>query len=171
MSVLPIKFDVQFDRGHQVSKRAHIEAMREAHRAAGELWHAKMLPKHFTAQAKATYQHQARKPKYIERKKRMALAGKVLLSGVIDNVLHGLTEDALKGFVSVKAFPTRFTLRMSGPSYLSMRPYKSGQPDKAAEITRITATEKKELAAEMRRTYLRRVRELIAAGRVAGRKG
>ena len=56
-------------------------------------------------------------------------------------------EKALKSSATIKAFPTRATVRMVGPKYALMRPWKSGQPNKGQELTATTQDERDKMAA------------------------
>lgn len=137
--------------------------MKEAHRVQATEWHERMLPKHFQGGAAARYAYQTRKPKYLKYK-RMAAVGKgpyrkrgpVLFGGLVDNVYSGLLRDTLSNFASIRPYPTRVTVRMSGPRYITMRPYLSGQPDKAREVTAVTPDEQQELDDVLRREVLQR---------------
>jgi hypothetical protein len=123
------------------SKRAWQRGMRQAHAEQGEYWHTKILPKHFEPGAGAKYGHKPRSDKYQRRKKKLAAAGKVKYGGMVDNVATGRMETMLKGMGVFRAFPTRVTVYMTGPRYITMRPYETNQPDKAKEITALTAQE------------------------------
>lgn len=127
------------------SKRAWDRARTRAHADQGSHWHQHLLPKHFQPDAKTRYQHKPRTEKYIKRKKRLAKIGKVKYGGEVDNVATGFMERILTSSASIRAYPSRVTVGMPGPRYINMRPHKSNQPDKAAEIIRVTDAEAKEL--------------------------
>ena len=134
------------ERPPEASVRAWDGICRAANQEMGTLWHTQMLAPHFTPQAKGIYHHQPRSRGYLLRKQRMAAAGKALEGGLVDNLLTGLMRSSLEAAGLVRAVPTRVIVTMIGPRYCTMRPYKSGQPDKAKEITTITDAEEKRLA-------------------------
>jgi hypothetical protein len=159
----PLHITVAYVKPPETAIRRWREGMKEAHRVEATEWHERMLPKHFRKGAAARYGHQKRKPEYLKFK-RMAAAGKgpyrkrgpVLLDGQVDNVFSGLLMHTLLGFASIRPYPTRVTVRMSGPRYITMRPYLSGQPDKAREVTAVAADEQQQLDATLRREVLAR---------------
>lgn len=129
--------------------------MRRAHQAMGEHWHANILPDHFTPQAKYRYRHKLRSKKYRNEKRRAAQQGRpfrkgqqpVIMGGEVDNVLTGYMKQQLEQSKTIRAFPSRVTVRMFGPRYITMNNKdSSNQPDKRREITETTIEQKKELA-------------------------
>jgi hypothetical protein len=133
-------------RPPEVKLREWNNIMKEANAAQGELWHDEMLPDHFTPDAKNRYHHQPRDPRYIKRKIRMSEHGIVKEHGLVDNVFYGHMRKMLREGAIVRPYPTRVTIRMIGPRYVTMRPYKSNQPNKAAELTTVTPDEEQRLA-------------------------
>lgn len=139
-------------RPPEVSIRNWRRITRDAHAEMGALWHREMLPKHFQQNARAIYKHKVRSKKWTSRKRALARRGRlgngraVQKGGLVDNVFTGLLEDSLKSSATIRAFPSRVTIRMNGPRYISMRPFHSNQPDKAAEITTTTKAEAIQLA-------------------------
>jgi len=134
------------ERPPEASLRAWDEICRAANAAMGELWHDELLAPHFTSQAKGTYHHQPRKASYIRQKMRLARQGRAIEGGIVDNVLTGFMRSTLEAAGIVRAVPTRVIITMVGPRYCTMRPYKSGQPDKAMEILTIIPSEEQRLA-------------------------
>lgn len=128
--------------------------MRAAHQKMGEHWHHEMLPDHFTPTARSRYRHQLRTSRYRKEKADKAARGipfrknqpPILMGGQIDNVLTGYMKQQLEQQRTIRAFPSRVTIRMFGPRYITMTPYKSRQPNKSKEITMVTADQKKVLA-------------------------
>ena len=135
-------------KGDFFSKRAWTRAMKAAHEHLGAYWHKFMLPRHFRTDAREKYNHEPRTFAYLRRKEGLGYrkSGKVKYAGKIDNVYSGLMEETLKGQGTVRAFPSRVTINMQGPRYITMRPHESNQPDKAAEILRCTSEEDLEMA-------------------------
>jgi len=128
-----------------IGKRKWKECTKAGYEKMARYWHKNFLPDHFTRAARTKYGHQARRPKYLKNKERggrRKVNGRVITikyGGQIDNVYSGDLETLMKSPATIQAFPSRATVKMAGPRYVSMRPYKSGQPDKGKEITRSTA--------------------------------
>lgn len=149
-----IVFHVTHEENGWISKRGLNNAMRKGHDQAGKFWHRTLLPLHFTKRAKFKYGHRPRQRAYVKRKEALARKGlpfrrggqPIQGDGRIDNVLTGFMRDALTGIGIVRAFPTRTSINMTGPRYITMRPYKSNQPDKAREILRVTDQEEQRIA-------------------------
>lgn len=137
------------------SVRSFRAAMTKANSAAGDYWHEHILPRHFTREARHRYHHKPRTSKYLARKQGMAFAGRqiqghgIKYGGQIDNVLTGRGEDALRAGATTRAYPTRVTISMVGPYYMTMRPFRSNQPNKGAEVTFVSGDEVLELAEVM----------------------
>lgn len=152
------------ERPLDVARDAWRVFMREAHAIQGAFWHREMLPGHFTEGAKFKYHHQARTAKYKKRKRREAAngtlsviripgvgtiqSGPVLMGGVVDNVYRGTLMRSMLNTPSIRAYPSRVTVTMSGPNYIGMKPNRyagSNQPHKAQEIIATTRDEQKKL--------------------------
>jgi len=121
-----------------LSKRAWRRIAKAAHTKMGDYWQQRVLPRHFTKSARRRYGHKPRSKKWRERKMREAKKGNrgVEGGGEIDNVYTGNMRDLLMSGRLIRAYATRFSVEMFGPRYISMRPFQSNQPDKAAEITK-----------------------------------
>lgn len=152
-TVIPTLTTIRFSRPPDVSRRQWTDGMRAAWRELGTFWQREILPQHFTRAASARYRYQPRTGKYTKAKllagrgigwlhRRVARQGdRVLYGGQVDNVLTGRMEAALKQPARVIAFPTRATVRMVGPRYMTFRPFTaagSRHPDKADELRRMT---------------------------------
>ncbi len=130
-----------------IGKRKWGECVKAGLLREAQVWQRDFLPRHFTPEARVIYKHQPRKSKYLKNKERggrRKVNGRwvtIQRGGQVDNVFSGDMEKLLRGSIVIKLFPSRATLTMSGPQYISMRPYKSGQPNKAAEIFRKTTDE------------------------------
>jgi len=143
--MLPILTTVTYEPPLKASKRAIKEATREGHRQQGITWFSSMLKDHFVPSARQRYGHQPRKRTWIKRKVKDAQRGKAIKGGLVDNVYTGLMERLLTSHRSVAAYPTRVTITLFGPSYISMRPRDPNKPHKAAEIFAVTDKEKQKL--------------------------
>jgi hypothetical protein len=160
-----------------VSQRAFKKAMYSAHEAVGIRWHQKMLPQHFMPDAAQKYGHKKRTPPYLKRKRRMyekrikTREGKYVVgSGNTDNVFTGRMREMLLRKSSIRPYPGRVTVSMTGPRYVTMKTFTGNralaaaqgwkygknkrfsatagqQPDKYKEVTATTREERDELAA------------------------
>jgi hypothetical protein len=162
--------------------------------ALADHWHSQMLDDHFRPEATAKYRHQLRGKKYRKRKQWLAQQGRpwvkggkpIVMGGMVDNVLTGYMRDQLKNNSAILAYPTRVTLKMYGPRYMTMRTFRgdarkairegwtygkgqkfssrsgANQPDKVKEITTITAGQMKELAEVAEREVQRQLRQARA---------
>lgn len=136
-----IKTTIIEDRPLDVTVRAWPKMKTAANHKVGAYWRQYFFPKHFEYNAKNKYGHQQRSRGYLIKKQRMAAKGKAVAPGTVDNVFTGEMKRALMSSVSIRSYPTRATVKMTGPNYALMRPYKSGQPNKGAELTAVTPEE------------------------------
>lgn len=134
------------------SRRARNRIFKEGHEAAGRFWHEELLPEHFKPNARFRYGHKRRTRRYLAKKRALAKRGIVERGGEVDNVYTGLMEDTLTSIAVVKPFPKRVTIKMQGPRYITMRPFTSNQPDKAAELTKTTRPEERRIGKVMDKT-------------------
>jgi hypothetical protein len=147
--MLPIYISIREERPPEVSVRRWRAELAESQHQVGEEWHRNTFPKHFSHSAPATYDYQKRSPLYLIKKRKLALQGKAVDGGQIDNVLTGLTRELMSDLVSVQATPQRVTVHMQAPSYVTLKPNVfrgSTQPDKYAELTRVTEPEQERAA-------------------------
>lgn len=155
---LPSLITVTVTRPPEVSIRHWRDAMKDAWTKLGEKWHREMLPLHFREDSKRKYRHQPRSTRYIAEKRAAAggtgwwfrfaqrIGRTIQGGGNTDNVLTGRMRDALLQSPRLIAFPTRLTIRMIGPRYMTFVPNPNGmQPHKGAEITRLTQAEEAQL--------------------------
>lgn len=139
---LPIYSTVIIDPDPGLSRRKRNNLLREGHREQGQAWLDLFMPLHWRADARDRYRHQARRPSYIRVKRARAGKGIVKRHGLVDNVYSGVMERLLRSSKTVQAYPTRATVKMHGPRYITMRPYKSGHPDKGKEISTVLPAER-----------------------------
>lgn len=149
-----LKINVEQGDIIDVSKRGWRDITRRGYDATGRHWHSTILPLHFQPDARTRYRHDRRSHKWTERKARLAATGKAKLGGAVDNVFTGLLMDLVTNHWMMRAYPTRATVRMVGPRYVTMRVWKSHQPDKARELTTITNDERRELASILKKTIV-----------------
>lgn len=141
-----------------LSKRALREAMKRSFAAAGEYWMEHYRPKHFSSQ-QTRYRYKPRKQRYLDRKQRDAKrpGTKIEDGGTRLLVYSGLTRRSMLTYHPVRAYPTRLSIRMPGPRYVGMRPYKSGRPNLGEEITQVTPDEKRQLMAVFERALQKEI--------------
>ncbi len=129
-----------------LSVRKTREATKSTYAAMGAKWHADFLPLHFEPFSASKYRYQPRTPRYLTRKATKAQRDpRIKKGGKVANVYTGLLEESMKRFADIKAYPSRVSVRMRGPRYITMRRYQSNQPDKAAEILTIIDSERRTL--------------------------
>ena len=143
-------------------KRVVQEISRESHRAAATKWHRQMLPKHFQVGASSKYGYKQRTSSYLAYKRRQArnpnARRKVLGRGETPLVFTGLMRDLLKRKQVVRAYPTRSSLNMAGPRYVSMRPFRTNHPNLGEEATAVMDAEAKELDNTFEATFDKLIR-------------
>ena len=136
-----------------VSGRASAEIWREAHYAAGRYWWDHYLQDHFREGADAKYGYQPRTLGYLKAKRNAARKGKAVSGGRVSLVFRGLTRDAVKSWAYIQAYPSRCSVRMHGPRYVSMNP-KVGKnsrmlPNMGREIVTVTDDQRVKMAEVM----------------------
>jgi hypothetical protein len=149
--------DIVRKEWRRLSKESQLEMGRE--------WQEKYLPMHFTPAAYYLYKHQQRTRKYRDKKRKLAERGIVEMGGQVDNVFSGDMMRMMMNNLTIKPFPTRVTIKMMGPQYISMKPntFKgSNQPHKAKEITTVREVEAKHLAKVLEEAVTRRIDALRA---------
>ncbi|MBW3538772.1 MAG: hypothetical protein KY476_00730 [Planctomycetes bacterium] len=159
---IPIKITLREERPADISIRVWRDSMRQAHEEMGALWHSKMLPRHFTRGAASRYGYQPRTRKWQQKKAALYARGKAVKRNT-DLVFTGFLQETLTNFGSVRAFPTRVTIQMTGPRYITFRPHASNQPDKHSEVTRVTDDEARELSEKLNETATKLFNEYRAA--------
>lgn len=147
--MLPICIKVELQPPPDVSARKLKEIMREAHRQQAESWHRRYARLHFEPIGRYRYAYQRRSPGYRKQKARLASVGKVEGGGEIDLVHSGLTRRKAMARPLIKALPTRATVQMATPSYVTMHRRRADRPDLAAEILKVVRPEQSRLGQEM----------------------
>jgi hypothetical protein len=150
--MFPLRITTKFTKPPEASVRQWRACMKEAFEEQGRVWHSEFLPRHFEPYAAAKYGYQDRGKKYQQYKELAARGlgpyryqGPVLEGGKVALVFTGLLKRTMIEPARIRAFPTRVTIRMIGPRYITMKPYKTRQPDKAAEITTVLPAEQRKL--------------------------
>lgn len=137
-----------------VTRDSWREITRAAYRAVGFHWHETYFAGHFKPGASEKYRYKMRSKAYRQRKERLAARGQpfrqggrpVIAGAQQPNVLTGYMRQQMRDNVIVRGFPSRATVIMLGPSYLTTRFRFKNQPDKPREITTVTRDEEKDLA-------------------------
>lgn len=137
--MLPISFEII---GLDLSKTDLRRAQKLANTAAGEFWHRKLAGRHWASGAAQRYGYQPRKRGYLARKIKAARKGKALAGGVVPLLYTGAMRQLMTHSHVNHSTPTYIKVRMKGPRYVSMRPWKSGFPNLAAEATAVAADER-----------------------------
>lgn len=144
--MIPTRILITEERPADVSARAFREMLRAANAKAGHLWHRDALPNHFSPQAHYRYRHKTRSQKWLKRKLKLAAAGRAERGGRVDNVYTGTLERMVRSWAQVRAFPTRATVTMIGPRYVTMKPRSASRPHIAAELTTVSRDESESMA-------------------------
>lgn len=129
----------------EMSRRGLRRASKTAFQAIAEHWQDRMLPSHFRPDARHRYGHQPRSRKYLAKKHALARHGVVQDGGRSDNVFRGVLRRLLLRHHVVRAYPTRATINLIGPSYFTTRPRRANMPRQAMELTTINAAEDRTL--------------------------
>lgn len=202
MAVPILKASLFMDQPPEMSARQWRQITKAALEKLAAKWHKDILPQHFTRAAPQKYRHQPRTAGYLKRKRRAAgRAGvrhmgqivRVKYGGLIDNVFTGELERRVKQLAAIRATPTRVTLKLTGPRYMTMRRFAGNkaeavakgwtygrgkkfkatgkgsglQPDKAREITTVTEQELVLLTSFLNRSVLDRWRVWKSRRKVA----
>jgi hypothetical protein len=141
------------------------EITRGAYAAVGQYWVDNYLMGHFEPGAGVKYRYKFRTRAYNRRKDLKRSQGKpmqrgnapVIAGSDTPNVLTGYMKREMTRSVVVRGFPTRATVYMYGPQYLSMRYRFKNQPNKPAEITTVRGDEREKLAQVLRAEVLKRI--------------
>lgn len=145
-----MRVEINSDLGLTV--RGQRAALKSTWDETGKLWQREFLPKHFKSGATSRYGYQHRTIKTVERKRWLASKGKVEDGGNTPLVWSGLMRRSMLGFRQRQAaYPTRVTINLVGPSYLSIN-YKPGRPHYAKEILTVNSEERREIDRFMQQT-------------------
>ncbi len=143
-----------FQPDAQKTKRAFERILKAVNDAMGEYWHKNILPRHFKKGAQDRYGYQERTESYLKRKARRFGRSTEQWESMRDFPLafSGNLRRRITRFKQVRAFPTRFTVRMFGPFYVGGRPKPRSvggsrvtSPNMAEEITTLLDSEREEL--------------------------
>ena len=132
--------------------RKFARCAKEAYAEMGSLWHDKILPLHFYSRAKHRYSYAPRSMKYRMRRNVKGIEADV------DLVFSGAMRTQMQQFATIRAFPTRATVNVQAPPYMTLRPNTtnfgsakrerlggSTQPDKFKELSALTTADYNQL--------------------------
>lgn len=130
----------------------------------GEFYVRDIFKKHFRPSARQEYQHQARDEKYLKRKRFIGIG-----QGKRDDlVFSGRSRRFMSHGVKIKATSTGVTIRMNAPLYF--RSQFPGQPDKVAEVLRVSAIDRKLIGRKLEgriKRLVKRAQKSVVARKVA----
>ncbi len=142
--VIPVRVEISGDAPY-LPVRSQRAVLKGAYHFIGETWLEDYLPLHFKPFAARRYGYAKRTERTKEKKKRLAERGRVEDGGRQPLVWSGLLRRSLlEHHHTVRAYPSRATAKLIGPSYLSIR-YKSGRPNIGREILATTTDERRKL--------------------------
>jgi hypothetical protein len=142
-----IGFQLTSDQPDDVSGRAWRKAMVAGWFAVGVYHDEVVQPRKFQRDAASRYKYQARSPRYVARKKRIAARSwRVKDGGERELVYSGITRTIVLRRQYPRAFPTRVWVELPTPSYIQMRPRSSrwSMPAMGVELISIAQDEYQE---------------------------
>jgi len=144
-----VAFAVTIDDEHslQFSRAVQRQILTATYRAIGDRWQTKWLPRHFTRRARDIYGYHPRSKKYQARKERAAqrAGSKIKKGGRVDLVYTGLAERLFSKRHAIRAYPTRATINIHGPTYVSMRPRQGNTRAIGPEVLKVIPEELRDL--------------------------
>lgn len=142
--VVPVKVEISGDTPY-LSVRATRRVMKGAYEVIGKKWLEDYLPMHFHPIAPQRYGFTPRTAGTQKKKRRLAERGIVQDGGRLALVWSGVLRRAMLNHNHrVDAYPTRATIKLIGPSYLSIN-YKPGRPNMGREILTVIPDEAQKL--------------------------
>jgi len=136
---MPYKATITYRGGPNVLKRELKAEVKAGLAEVGDHWHGSILPGHFDRGAANKYKYKRRSRKYNERKLRRR-------GHKIPLVDTGQMARMVKRMARVTSTSKGARVALKGPRYLHQYRKDFGQPDKAAEIIKVTAKEAGDLA-------------------------
>lgn len=137
---MPFLLDIteHHTKNYAISQRARTRVLKNTFQKIGEKWLEEYLPLHFRADARERYGYAERTVKY--KRYKMKKTG-----GRTDLVYTGLLKRSLLNFSQrINAYPTRVTIKLIGPKYLTIN-YTEGRPNLGKEVLKVTPGEMNEL--------------------------
>lgn len=145
----PIVIKVIENKPPDLTVREWRSIRRNTYEAIGRYWYANILPDHFKLNAASIYGYRKRRDDYEEKKQQALTTGQKIsgkdvspLAVTMSLTLSGLLYKAMtaRGFI-VRAFPSRFTVKMPGLPYTPARQRTAKQPHLQGELTKLLKRE------------------------------
>jgi hypothetical protein len=166
--MIPLRVVTTFDPHPDLVRRELHRVRRAAHRAVGVKWAVEMLPLHFGAGARDRYGYTARTAAWNRRKARLKALGQAQGGAGDDLIFRGTlrSQVLMTARFNIRDFPTRVTIRMTGPEYFTLRPRAKHTRRLANEVLLVTARERRELGDTFDQAFNRELRKLRAERRL-----
>jgi len=160
-----IAFAITTDQPDDISDRGWRTALIAGWFAVGEYHDRVVQPRKFESGAAERYGYQPRSAKYLARKKRIAQhSWRVKDGGQREIVYSGMTRTRVLLRQYPKAFPTKVWVDLPTPSYIQMRPNRTGSrrnmPALGQELVSITADEQTAMEAAFQQAVEERLTEI-----------
>lgn len=149
---IPYYVDITSDPDIGKLARRFPDIMKTVLTSVALVWHRDMLPLHFKPTSKRRYHYQNRRLGYERRKRNWAKSGRqnIKQGGQSALVYSGTTEDLATGHKTVRAYPTRVTLRMPAPKWITPRRKDPRKPNMHEEVLRVIPNELGPLTKQVR---------------------
>lgn len=147
----PIQIKLLQHKPPDIVVRDWRKITRQTYTVMGEHWHSQILPDHFKPNAKFVYNYRLRSTKYLKHKKWAARRGRVGNRTISPEAATtaltytGRLKNAMLSVSRIRAFPTRFTVRMPGTTYTPSKQRSTKQPFLQGELTKLLKREVDEL--------------------------
>jgi hypothetical protein len=150
--VILLRMKITEDKPADVTVRAWRSILRGCHEAQGRYWQREILPRHFAPYARFKYGYQQRTQRYLAYKLKTG-------RGMVDLVYSGGMQEYLTSTGIVRGFPSRATITMTGPRYVTPNPVgrRPNAPNLAKEVLSVAADERTELAQVLEQDFTRRL--------------
>lgn len=145
--MIVMRVEITEDQATQYSRATLRQIMRDTYYQIGLRWQKRFVPLHFKRGNKSRYNLPKRTKRYLDQKRRYGQRGRdpqgrrVEKGGLVNLVYTGLAERLFTKRHAVKAYPTRATINMHGPRYVTMRPYKSQRHNLGEQVLRVIPEE------------------------------
>lgn len=142
----PIQITILEKKPPGITVREWPAIRRETWHAIGSHWYQFILPRHFQPNAGSVYGYRRRTTKYSKAKREGRLRSLSPAAATMSLTKTGTLHAAMtqRGRV-IRAFPTRFTVRMPGLPYTPSRRRSPQQPFLQGELTKLLKQEIDEL--------------------------
>jgi hypothetical protein len=163
---MPVLIRATITHDGELSARAHNRVMKGVMGDVGEHWNKHIKGRHFRSGAATKYGYQPRTSAWVKRKSRSPIAAS---DARLPLIFTGTLKRQVLRSKTIKAFPTRATVELQVPSYVTSRPNPTGRgrnrPNMGNEITAVTPDEIHELDIVAEKSYERRIQIEMKNGR------